>query len=95
MLTLRDVSFGIPGATVQVAGTYGLFTEAMAFDGTVRMKATVSQAAGGGIKGTLLKAIDPLFRKKGAGAVIPIRIRGTRKDPDVGLDVKKVFKNKG
>ena len=39
---------GSPGATVQVAGTYGLFTEAMAFDGTVRMKATVSEAAGGG-----------------------------------------------
>ena len=95
VLALHGVSFGIPGATVQAAGTYGLFTEAMAFDGTVRMKATVSEAAGGGIKGTLLKAIDPLFRKNGAGAVIPIRIRGTRKQPDVGLDVKKVFKNKG
>ena len=45
---LRDVWFAIPGATVQVAGTYGLFTEAMAFDGTARMKATVSEAAGGG-----------------------------------------------
>jgi hypothetical protein len=94
VLALRDVSFQIPGATVQVAGSYGLVTEAMAFDGTVRMKATISEAAGGGFKGILLKVVDPLFRKNGSGAVIPIRIRGTRKDPNVGLDVKKVFKGK-
>ncbi len=91
VLKLQDASFGMPGATVQVAGTYGLFTEAIQFDGKVRMDATVSQAAGGGFKGVLLKVVDPLFRKEGAGAVLPIRIRGTRKDPKVGLDVKKVF----
>lgn len=91
VITLREASFAMPGATVRMAGTYGLFSEMMQFDGTVRMKATLSEAAGGGFKGFLLKAVDPLFRKKGAGAVLPIRIRGSRKDPDVGLDVKKVF----
>ena len=95
VVTLRDASFGMPGATVQMAGTYGLFSEMVQFDGTVRMKATVSQAAGGGFKGILLKAVDPIFRKDGAGAVLPIRVRGSRKDPKVGLDVKKVFKPKG
>ena len=92
---LQDASFGIPGATVRLAGTYGLFSESIDFDGTVRMQATVSEAAGGGFKGSLLKAIDPLFRKKGAAPCCPIRIRGTRKDPDVRPDVKQVFKNKG
>lgn len=91
VLALRDASFGMPGATVQLAGTYGLFTEAIEFDGTVRMKATISQAAGGGIKGILLKVVDPIFRKDGAGAVLPIRIRGSRQDPKVGLNVRKVF----
>jgi hypothetical protein len=91
VVELRDVSFKVPGATVRLAGTYGLFSEMMQFDGTVRMQATVSQAAGGGFKSILLKAIDPLFRKQGAGAVLPIRVRGSRKDPKVGLDVKKVF----
>jgi AsmA-like protein len=90
VLTLRDASFGMPGATVQVGGTYGLFSEAIQFDGTVRMKATVSQAAGGW-KGILLKPFDPIFRKKGAGAVIPIRVRGSRKDPSFGLDVGRTF----
>jgi hypothetical protein len=95
VLGLQDAIFQMPGATMQMAGKYGLFSEMIEFDGTVRMQATISQAAGGGFKGILLKAIDPLFRKKGAGAVLPIRIRGTRKEPHVGLDVKRVFGKKG
>ena len=90
-ITLRDTTFGIPGAQVQVAGTYGLATEALQFDGTVRMRATVSQAAGG-VKGALLKVVDPIFRKDGAGAVIPIRIRGSRMEPKFGLDVGRVIR---
>jgi hypothetical protein len=95
VIGLQDASFSMPGATVQLAGTYGLFSEMIQFDGTARMKATISQAAGGGVKGLLLKAVDPLFRKKGAGAVVPIRVRGTRKEPKVGLDVKRLFGRKG
>lgn len=92
VLTLRDASFGMPGANVRMAGTYGLFTEVVEFDGTARLQATVSQAAGGGrIKRVLLKVVDPIFRKDGAGAVLPIRIRGTRKDPKVGLNVGRIF----
>ena len=60
------------------------------FDGTVRMKATVSQAAGGGVKSVLLKVVDPLFKRDGVGAVLPITIRGTRSDPKVGLDFGRV-----
>ena len=91
VLTLRGATFRIPGATVQIAGTYGLRNEAIEFDGTIRMRATISQAAGGGLKSFFLKAVDPLFRKQGAGAVLPIRIRGSRDDPKFGLDVGRVF----
>jgi hypothetical protein len=57
------------------------------------MEATISEAAGsGGIKGFLLKAIDPIFRKKGAGALVPIKVRGTRDKPEFGLDVGRVFR---
>jgi hypothetical protein len=89
-ITLRAVDFRMPGARVHMAGTYGLRNEALEFDGTVRMSATVSEAAGG-IKGALLKPIDPIFRKDGAGAVVPIRIRGSRTDPKFGLDFGRVF----
>lgn len=91
VLTVRDATFRIPGASVQIAGSYGLRNEAIEFDGTVRMQATISQAAGGGLKSFFLKAVDPLFRKRGAGAVLPIRIRGSRDQPKVGLDVGRVF----
>jgi hypothetical protein len=94
-LSFADLQFGLPGALVQLHGTYGLRSETLAFDGTLRMQATVSQAVGAdGLKGFLLKAIDPIFRKKGAGALIPIRIRGTREKPDFGVDVGRVFKSK-
>jgi hypothetical protein len=89
-ITLHQTVFGIPGAEVRVAGTYGLRNETLQFDGTVRMQATVSQAAGG-TKGLFLKAVDPLFRKDGAGAVIPITIHGSRTAPKFGLDFGRVF----
>lgn len=91
-LWLEPVSFGMPGATVQLRGAYGLRAETLEFDGTLRMDATISQAAGGGVKGFFLKAVDPIFRKKGAGALIPIRVRGTVDQPKFGLDMGKVFK---
>lgn len=94
-LSFDDLQFGLPGAQVRLRGTYGLRSEAIAFDGTLRMQASVSEAVGAdGIKGLLLKAVDPIFRKKGAGALIPIRIRGTRDKPEFGLDVGRVFKSK-
>ena len=92
-LSFPDLAFAMPGATIRVHGSYGLRSEAIAFAGTLRMDATVSQAAGvGGVKGFFLKAVDPIFRKKGAGALVPIKVGGTREKPAFGLDVGKVFK---
>jgi hypothetical protein len=92
VLTIQKATFGIPGAAVQMAGTYGLASGALAFDGTLRMQASVSEAAGGGLKGFFLKAVDPLFRREGAGAMVPIRIRGTREQPKFGLDVGRTLR---
>jgi hypothetical protein len=91
-VSFPSLAFKMPGAAVQLTGGYGLRSEELSFDGTLRMEATISQAAGGGLKSFFLKIVDPLFRKKGAGALIPIRIRGTVDDPKFGLDVGRVFK---
>jgi hypothetical protein len=91
VVSLSELRFKIPGAAVHLAGTYGLRSESLEFDGTLRMQATISEAAGGGAKSIFLKAVDPFFRKKGAGAVLPIRIRGTREHPKFGLDVVKTL----
>ena len=94
VLALSALTFRVPGATVTMNGRYGLRSEALEFDGTLRMDATISQAAGGGVKSFLLKAVDPLFRRGKAGAVVPIRVRGTRSDPKFGVDVGRVFSRK-
>lgn len=89
----RPVAFDVPGATVSLDGNYGLRTQTLAFDGTLRMDATISHAAGG-IGGFFLKVADPLFKRDGAGAVVPIHVRGTRAEPKFGLDWKRVLTRK-
>src|SRR5687767_5179595 len=82
-----SLTFSVPGAAVELAGRYGLRDEMVDFKGRLKMQATLSQVAGGGVKGFFLKAFDPFFRKPGAGMVLPIKISGTRKNPKFGLDM--------
>jgi hypothetical protein len=86
------LGFDLPGADIQLAGVYGIRSQALDFSGTLAMDATISKAAGGGIKGFFLKAVDPIFRKQGKGAVIPITITGPREEPKFGVQWAKVFK---
>jgi hypothetical protein len=44
-----------------------------------------------GWKSMLLKAVDPLLKKNGAGLEIPILISGTKSDPKFKIDLKKMF----
>jgi AsmA-like C-terminal region len=97
--TMRDghihfeaLRFGVPGADVQLSGGYGLRSEQLHFDGTLAIDAPVSKAMGGGIKGFFLKPFDPIFRKDGHGAVVPITITGPREQPKFGVRWGKVFK---
>lgn len=84
-LNLSTVSFSVPGARVNLHGWYGLKSEAMEFHGKIRLQATLSHLANGW-KSLLLKPVDPFFKKDGAGAVLPIKITGTKADPHFGLD---------
>jgi AsmA-like C-terminal region len=91
VLRLPDLSFQVPGASISLSGTYALASSALNFHGKLRMQASVSQAVGG-FKSIFLKPFDALFRKKGAGAVVPIRITGTRQHPDFGVDIGRIIK---
>jgi hypothetical protein len=86
VISFADLKFSVPGATVQLQGTYKLLGEALDFSGDLRLKAKLSQTVTGK-KSFFLKAIDPFFEKKGAGAVIPISITGTRDNPTIGVTV--------
>jgi hypothetical protein len=82
-----ELTFGVPGAVVSLAGSYGMRTEELGFQGELRLEAKLSEAVGGGVKGFFLKAVDPFFKKRGSGTVLPIKITGTRKDPKFGLNL--------
>jgi hypothetical protein len=83
-ITFRRLTFGVAGATVELAGTYGLQTEQLDFHGTLHLDAKLSQITTG-VKSFLLKPFDPFFRKNGE-TVLPIKITGTRDSPLFGLD---------
>jgi hypothetical protein len=91
-LALPDVSFDVPGARVELAGTYALKRETLDFKGQLLLDAKISQTTTGW-KSLLLKVVDPLFKQKdGSGSAIPIKIGGSRNAPDFGLDVRRVFR---
>jgi hypothetical protein len=86
ILTLSGLGFGIPGADVQLAGTYALEPETLDLSGTVKMQAKLSQTTTG-VKSFLLKFADPIFSKGGKGTVLPIKITGSVQDPHYGLNL--------
>ncbi|HTR35314.1 MAG TPA: hypothetical protein VMH80_05400 [Bryobacteraceae bacterium] len=84
VIRFRTLSFRIPGVRVDLDGQYQLAGQAMDFSGTARLEAKLSQTTTG-FKSFLLKAIDPFFEKRGAGAVLPISVTGTVSKPSFGL----------
>ncbi|MFL6352434.1 MAG: AsmA-like C-terminal region-containing protein [Bryobacteraceae bacterium] len=91
LMRLPSFSFKLPGANITLAGTYALRSGRIDFRGTAKMQASISDMTTG-IKHWLLKPIDPLFARDGAGAVLPINISGTRGDPSFKLDIGRVLK---
>jgi hypothetical protein len=89
-INFSSLGFIVPGATVDLTGRYTLGNGELDFAGTLRTDAKVSQMTTG-IKSLLLKLADPFFRKDGAGAVIPIKVSGTRDEPKFGLDPGRVI----
>jgi len=92
-LALPVLTFGVPGARVELAGNYALERETLDFRGRLLMDAKISQTRRG-FKSILLKVVDPLFKRKGGGSSVPIKINGTRDNPTFGLDVGRVFKRR-
>ncbi len=89
IITLPELEYMVPGAEIDLAGSYALEGGAIKFDGKAKMEATVS-AMVGGWKGLLLKPADRYFKKDGAGTEVPVHIAGTREAPEFEVDVGKV-----
>jgi hypothetical protein len=88
-IRFSKITFAMPGARVDLTGTYGVVAKAIDFEGTVRLDAKISELTTG-VKSFFLKLADPIFRRKNV-TVIPITIGGTADDPKVGLDMVRAF----
>ena len=70
-----NLRFSVPGAEATLAGTYRFHDNAVHLTGKLRMDTDISHTATG-FKSFLLKPLAPFFKKKNAGAVIPIAVTG-------------------
>ncbi|MGA2849649.1 MAG: AsmA-like C-terminal region-containing protein [Terracidiphilus sp.] len=91
VITLPVLKYGVPGAAIQLKGTYAVEGGAIDFAGSAALQATVSQMVGGW-KGLLLKPADRFFKKDGAGTEVPIHISGTREDPKFEVNLGMIKK---
>jgi hypothetical protein len=90
-LSFSNLSFGVPGAVVQLSGSYDLQSEMIDFTGHLLTDASLADMTSG-IKSVLARLAQPLFRRAGGGSKLPIRIQGPRSKPAFGLDVRRVFR---
>jgi hypothetical protein len=89
--TLTNLFFSLPGARAHMEGTYDLFSDKVDFHGSLKTEAKLSQTTGGW-KSVLLKPLNPLFKKKNAGADVPVEMTGTYDHPHFGFDINPVHK---
>jgi hypothetical protein len=96
VIHFSNLTFSVPGAGVQLEGSYDIAGHKIDMQGKVRMKAKLSQMVTGA-KSFFLKAIDPFFSKNGAGTELPVTITGTEENPVMAVTVfhKKFEKQLG
>jgi len=81
-----DLSFGIPGAHARMYGTYNLINYKIDLHGHLRVETKISNTESGA-KALLLKMMDPIFKKRKKGEILPVRISGDYNHPSFGLDL--------
>ena len=80
-----DLSFGVPGAAARMHGDYDLNSHKIDLHGQMQVRTKISNTTSGA-KAFLLKMMDPFFKKRKKGEILPVRISGTYENPSFGLD---------
>lgn len=80
------LQMNVPGAEARLAGNYMIDSEKVNLHGDLRTEAPLSKEASG-IKSILLKPLDSFFKKKQAGADVPVGITGTYSNPKFGIEL--------
>jgi len=84
--TFSNLTFSIPGADAQMHGTYNVINYKIDLHGSMRVATRISKTSTG-MKSVILKVLDPLFRKKKKGEIVPVHVEGTYEKPEFGLDL--------
>jgi hypothetical protein len=82
--TFSDLSFSVPGVAARMEGTYNLFSHKVDLHGQMQVESKISNTTSG-TKALLLKAIEPFFKKRKKGEIVPVQISGTYEHPRFGL----------
>ena len=75
VVSSEQLTFGIPGALAKLNGSYDLRNGTVHLVGNLKMESDISHVTTG-FKSLLLKPLAPFFKKKHAGAVVPIAVTG-------------------
>ena len=86
IVSTQRLTFQVPGATADMHGTFAFHTGAAHLTGQLRMDSDLSHAATG-FKSVLLKPLAPFFKKKNAGAAVPIAVTGVPNNYQVTQNV--------
>ncbi|HLG56090.1 MAG TPA: AsmA-like C-terminal region-containing protein [Vicinamibacterales bacterium] len=90
-LEFKELNFAIPGAEVQLTGSYNLRGEDLDFHGDLLIEASLADMTSG-FKSLLARLAQPFFRRPGGGSRLPIQISGPREKPQFGLEMRRVFR---
>lgn len=83
-----SLSFSVPGADAQMHGNYNVINHRIDLHGNIRVATRISKTSTG-MKSFVLKVMDPIFRKRKKGEIVPVHIQGTYEKPEFGLDLAK------
>jgi hypothetical protein len=84
--TFSDLSFSVPGAAARMHGTYNLLDHKIDLRGQMQVDSKISNTESGA-KAFLMKMMEPFFKKRKKGEIVPIRISGAYEHPTFGLDL--------
>jgi len=76
VLSTQRIALQMPGVAVDLSGSFNFRDNTVNLTGNLRMDSDISHTTTG-FKSVLMKPLIPFFKKKDAGAVIPIAITGS------------------
>ena len=74
------------GAAAEFHGTFNLLTERVEMHGHLKTETSLAKTTSG-IKSVFAKIIEPFYKKQPHQTVVPVKIGGTYRHPQFGLDI--------